>query len=609
MTMPSSGSEEEIYSRSKPTSNNEKRDRPKRRPRRKQGPSDSPKKGTTTDRKKLLRRYASNVTPARVYLFNFFFYSAFGSLMPFMPVFFKLLGFSSLQNGILFAVRPLISFWWGPLIASFATSSKFRSLILFTCVAGAIASTFCISVVRTNDGGILKAVDCGPTAPKHIGVAENQQKNYSLLHHFKSERRKNKTFHMTKHVNNTSGEPYNWKKYIKDTGKKLLHRLKEGILMKNMFLSVLLLTTISEIFMSPTLHIAQASIKFKSNQPLLNNLCLNRVFSKIGMTVSALSISYVAWKYRCIFKNVHYFYFHFYGFLATGCITTMISLILPRESPKRTSFVTMVCNSCLSVVFDWNNFGYIFGLWIAGIAEGAISAFILWYASENGASEIIIGALVALAMVTDMVLHFSVGFSMKWIGHTGLLSIGIFFMSVQFFILTRVTNPLYMIPTQLLSGAASCCVRSSFIGCAQSNGSKEMEKVMFFVFQAAYMGLGLGLGGIFVSMPFYVFGPQKTFSALSIMAVVYSMFYAMIQIIQCSRHRRRPKKMMYTKLNTCDPKGDWLVDALIEEEEQQLKKDTASLEEGEISNTESHGDREIANNNESNGEGDKLPVT
>ena len=159
----------------------------------------------------------------------------------------------------------------------------------------------------------------------------------------------------------------------------------------------------------------------------------------------------------------------------------MISLVLPRESPKRTSFVAMVCNSCLSVVFDWNNFGYIFGLWIAGIAEGAISAFILWYASENGASEIIIGALVALAMVTDMVLHFSVGFSMKWIGHTGLLSIGIFLMSAQFFILTRVTNPLYMIPTQLLYGAASCCVRSSFIGCAQSNGSKEMEKVMFFV--------------------------------------------------------------------------------------------------------------------------------
>ena len=530
--------------------------------------------------------------------------------MPFMPVFFKLLGFSSLQNGILFAVRPLIAFWWGPLIASFATSSRFRSLILFSCVAGAIASTFCISVVRTNDGGILKAVDCGPDVPKHIGVTGNQQTNSSLIHHFTSGGRKNKTLYNTKkHVNNTSEEPYNWKTYIKNTGKKLLHQLKKGILMKNMFLSVLLLTTISEIFMSPTLHIAQASIKFKSNQPLLNNLCLNRVFSKIGMTVSALTISYVAWKYQCIFKNVHYFYFHFYGFLATGCVTTMISLILPRESPKRTSFVTMVCNSCLSVVFDWNNFGYIFGLWIAGIAEGAISAFILWYASENGASEIIIGALVALAMVTDMVLHFSVGFSMKWIGHTGLLSIGIFLMSVQFFILTRVTNPLYMIPTQLLCGAASCCVRSSFIGCAQSNGSKEMEKVMLFVFQAAYMGLGLGLGGVFVSMPYYVFGPNKTFSALSIMAVIYSMFYAIIQIIQCSRHHRRPKKMMYTKLNTCDPKGDWLVDALIEEEQQQLKEDAVSLEEGEVSNTESHGDREIVNNNEGDEEVDKVPVT
>ena len=574
-----SDSDEEIFNR---YATNDRRARPK-------------KKMLTLKRKKSKDKQSrpSNfiIASPRVYLFNFFLFSSLGSLMPFLPVFFKLLGFTSLQNGILFAVRPLISFWWGPFSASLATSTRYRQLLLFVFVAGAVASTFCLSVVRTNDGGILSNANC-----KQIIQGANDRGLTRIWHatkkpHYFPENSTGFTTWKLSSDNDTT--PYSWKTYIKNTSKKIYHQLQKGIVMKNLFLSVFILTVASELFLSPALHVTQASIKFTSRQPLLNNQCLNRVFCKIGMTVAALSISYVAWKYECIFKNVHYFYFHFYGFLATGCITAMTSLALPTESPQKTSFFKMVCNSFISVVFDWGNFVYIFGLWIAGIAEGTISAYLLWYATVNGASEIVIGILVSLAIVTDMMLHFTVGFSMKWIGHMGLLSVGIFLLSIQFFILVNVSNPYYMVPTQLLFGIASCCIRSSFIGCANSNGTKEIEKVLFFVFQASYMGLGLGLGGIFVSMPYFVFGAQKTFSALGVMTAMYSLLFFLVQLITCKRKRRtqRSDKGMYTKLNTCEPNSDWLVDAMREDEEEEETKKTQEehfmVEENEVSNTES----------------------
>lgn len=564
-----------------------------------------------TSKKDSRANQTLDIAPARVYIFNFFLFSSLGSLMPFLPVFFKLLGFTSLQNGLLFAIRPLISFWWGPLASSFVTSSKYRKLLLFMFVAGTVASTFCLSVIRANEGWILTDASCNPNTYSIRTMIHNQSM-YGAVTKEHQNSLVNGSMHSPSHIlTHNDTMPYSWKTYIKDTSRKIYHRLEKGIVLKTLFTSVLLLTVVSELCLSPSLHVTQASIKFTSRQPVLNSQCINRVFCKIGMAVASVSISYVAWKYQCIFKNVHYFYFHFYGFLITGCFTAMITLVLPTARPQRTSFVAIVCNHVLSLVFKWDNFGYIFGLWIAGISEGTINAYLLWYASENGATEIIMGVLVFLAIVTDMLLHFTVGASMKWIGHMGLLSVGIFLLSIQLFILASVTTPYYMVPTQLLFGLASCCIKSSFIGGTNSNGTKEMEKVLFFVFQAAYMGLGLGVGGIFVSLPFFVFGAQKTFSALAVLTASYSLLFAIIQLIACKKRSKADtlNKQMYTKLNTYEPNSDWLVDAINEEEHQsrEVDKEGTMIEKSE--NTEPEHDRDTGNNNKDEMEMKMLAVT
>ena len=548
------------------------------------------------------------MTPARVYVFNFFLFSALGSLMPFLPVFYGLLGFSSLENGLLYAVRPLISFWWGPLCASVATSTKFRQLLLFLCVAGAITSTFCVSVVRTNEGGILKLPSCQfgggalPSSNHLIKLDLNSSVGHIepiipwtkvLLHNHTvmiDSKESNKTSFDTKG---------SWKTYITKSSMVFYRKLKRGIILKNLFWYILMLTAASELFMSPALHMAQATIKHNKQQSFFSNICLNRVFSKIGMAVSAISISYIAWKYQCMFKNVHYFYFHFYGFLATGCITAVVSLTLPRENPSKNSFLRIVGKGCGYVLSDVSILAYLFGLWVAGMAEGALNAYLVWFAASNGASELIIGMLVAIALITDVVLHWSVGFATKWIGHSGLLCSGIILMSIQFFVLTKVANPVYLIPCQLLCGLASSCIKSSLVSCAQANGSKEMEKILCFMFQGAYLGLGLGLGGAFVSMPYFVFGPVKTFTGLAIFTSCYSVLHIIIQCVACKWNSSRPKKAMYRKVDLCDENnGDWLVDALEEDQLQDAKEDFIIVEESEISNTETQAaEREKINNN------------
>lgn len=65
--------------------------------------------------------------------FYFFFFSAFGSLFPLMAVYFKQMGMSATQSGILIGIRPLIEFlsapFWGSLADRFR---KGKWMILFS---------------------------------------------------------------------------------------------------------------------------------------------------------------------------------------------------------------------------------------------------------------------------------------------------------------------------------------------------------------------------------------------------------------------------------------------------------------------------------------------
>eukprot|EP00794_Sanderia_malayensis_P001195 gene1195-567_t len=525
---------------------------------------------------KEISKTGFSLTSARAYAFNFFLFSALGSLMPFLPIFYGLLGFTSLENGLLYGVRPLISFWCGPMMASVATSTKYRGLMLFLCIAGAIASTFSLSTVHSNDAGILvPSSSCLSSSSSSPLLSEIVFPSMKYADHqiFTNTTQQSSS-------NSTLNDLYNgtalntWRSYLKHSGKVFYHKLQKGLVLKNLFLYVLGLTIVSEFFLSPTLHIAQACIKHNRNQSLFTNICLNRVFSKIGMMVSAITISFIAYRYQCLFSHVHYFYFHFYGFLATGCVTVMAALVLPREAPCKNSFLKTMCIGWCYALSSWSSVGYIFGLWVAGMAEGAINAYLLWFAASNGASEMLIGMLVTIAIMTDMVLHFSVGMSTKWIGHSGLLCCGVFFMSIQFFILSQINNPLYLIPSQLLCGLASSCIKASLVSCSQANGSKEMEKTLCFVFQSAYLGVGLGVGSVLVSLPYYVFGPKRTFIGLAIFTAAYTVIHILINCFSCKKNANRTKRGTYTQVATHEINGrDWLLDALEEEgsENEELK--------------------------------------
>lgn len=98
--------------------------------------------------------------------FYFLFFSAVGSLFPYLAIFYKQLGLSARQTGVLIGVRPVLqlasSLSWG-IIADKSNKSRY---IFLTSIAGWLCANFSLSLVKhvadnglCRDNGSLTAFD------------------------------------------------------------------------------------------------------------------------------------------------------------------------------------------------------------------------------------------------------------------------------------------------------------------------------------------------------------------------------------------------------------------------------------------------------------------
>uniref|UniRef100_A0AAY5KTU7 Major facilitator superfamily associated domain-containing protein n=1 Tax=Esox lucius TaxID=8010 RepID=A0AAY5KTU7_ESOLU len=113
-------------------------------------------------------------------VFYFFFYAAYGSLHPLLPVYFKQLGMNASQSGLLVGIRYFIEFCSAPFWGMVADRFKKGKVVL-------IFSVFCWLVFNCGIGFIkpasmtcveMKPTGGPPTSPSHLNQSANHSRNH-----------------------------------------------------------------------------------------------------------------------------------------------------------------------------------------------------------------------------------------------------------------------------------------------------------------------------------------------------------------------------------------------------------------------------------------------
>lgn len=312
--------------------------------------------------------------------------------MTFLPLYFKQLGLSAAQTGLLVGIRPLCQAIGAPFWGILADKYKRRKTILVLGASAWLIKNMLILVIRPSHQVCVATVgNESHLVTKRDSLVDSQQKAVPL----------SSTVHTTLAL---TGTPDKEKYFIQVENGKLL----------NIFYILLVLVIIGELFGS-ILHpiLDGCTVDFLGNER--KSYGRLRFWGSVGMVVTSLTVGLVINHYTrqyCgqIRKNYFIAFYFFAGFMAVTIAFLFSVKIVYCEGPKQS----------LSAIKELFNSRVKFSFWFAaislGISDGFQSDFNSWFLDDLKASSFEVGLAAALHFVLSALCYFVANFALERLG-------------------------------------------------------------------------------------------------------------------------------------------------------------------------------------------------
>ena len=337
-------------------------------------------------------------------------YGAFGCLMTFLPLYFKQLGLSAAQTGLLVGIRPLCQAIGAPFWGVLADKYKRRKTILLLGASAWLIKNMLILVIRPSHQVCVATVgNESHIVTKRDSLVDSQHKAVRVP--------LSSTVHTALAL---TGTPDKEKYFIQVDNGELL----------NIFYILLVLVIIGELFGS-ILHpiLDGCTVDFLGNER--KSYGRLRFWGSVGMVVTSLSVGLVINHYTRQYcgetrKNYSIAFYFFAGFMAVTIAFLFSVKIVYCEGPKQS----------LSAIKELFNSRVKFSFWFAaislGISDGFQSDFNSWFLDDLKASSFEVGLAAALHFVLSALCYFVANFALERLGYIITIAAGLVLYIVLF---------------------------------------------------------------------------------------------------------------------------------------------------------------------------------
>lgn len=335
-------------------------------------------------------------------------YGAFGCLMTFLPLYFKQIGLSAAQTGLLVGMRPLCQAIGAPFWGILADKYKRRKAILLLGASAWLIKNMLILAFRPSHQICVVTVGNESNIAKRDTLVDPRGDTFDINSTVQS-------------VLAASSSPPNKSKYfIQVDNAELL----------DIFYILLILVVVGELFGS-ILH------------PLLDGCTVDflgeerksygrlRLWGSVGMVLTNLMVGLVinhhTRKY-CgeIYKNYFIAFYFFAAFMVVTIVFLFFVKIVYCDGPKEP----------LSAVRDLFNSRTKFSFWFAavclGISDGFQSDFNSWFLDDLKATSFEVGLAAALHFVCSALSFFIANFILERLGYAVTMAAGLALYIVLF---------------------------------------------------------------------------------------------------------------------------------------------------------------------------------
>uniref|UniRef100_A0A4W4FML0 Major facilitator superfamily associated domain-containing protein n=1 Tax=Electrophorus electricus TaxID=8005 RepID=A0A4W4FML0_ELEEL len=505
-------------------------------------------------------------------VFYFFFYAAYGSLYPLLPVYYRQLGMNPSYSGLLVGIRYFIEFcsapFWG-VVADRYRKGKVVLLfsvfcwVVFNCGIGfvkpaamncrlvnPVTTTLAPTVTSTNGTSAPTVTSTnGTLAPVVASTVANGNGTTLPLGsstNLTSVDGSCSTSTLPPVQSTTTASPL-----LPTTATQPQHVIDYNPdQVEAIFLLLLLVVIIGEFFSAPAVTIVD-TVTLQYLGPHRDRYGLQRMWGSLGWGLAMLTVGIaidhthgvrvIAGVAGCVPPDYHNYLVAFavFGVLmvtALGVGTRFqFNTRTPEEGEGRQNQTDSQTGDCRPVGAEnaappsGEEFRYmellrllcgvrystvLFVAWFMGFGYGYVFTFLYWHLEDLDGSATLFGVCSILSHLSELAAYFTSHKLIELVGHVRVLYIGLACNTARYLYISYLHNAWTVLPMEVLQGVTHAAVWAACISYLSAAVPPSLRTSAQGILQGLHLGLGRGcgamVGGVFVDY----FGAARTFRGL-----------------------------------------------------------------------------------------------
>lgn len=457
--------------------------------------------------------------------FYFFFFSGWGSLLPYLALYFKQLLLTPTQVGILMGLKPFVNFLviplWGAIVDRFNKSR----LVLIVSLVALIIATFSICLVPPpvqrkilthklcNDTEKLNRVtdlDSEMSEPEIDKMVEDNKDKYRLV------------------VDNafTEGNPWPLNAIVN-------FKALEGTYIdsKRCFITLFIITFIGTLISSPSLALVDTAT-MQLLGPNTHKYGMQRLTGSIGWGLGA---SVVGASLRTTHKCDHNrrvevvdfipCFYSFAGLMTTALVIATRFRFSDDNKPEKKN---VGLRGGLQALRNSKYLMFLFTALYLGFLMAFIKTFLFWHLKDLGGPQLLFSVISAVNCFAEVSMYFLSSKLIKYIGHARVLYLGLICYSIRLLYYAFIKNPWYVLPVEILPGITTAAVWAACLSYVSQNSKPGAKTTMQCILHGVHWGLGYGAGEIIGGILVHRFGAPVTFVIFGILCILILLLYILI---------------------------------------------------------------------------------
>ncbi|XP_064616782.1 major facilitator superfamily domain-containing protein 6-like protein B [Liolophura sinensis] len=339
-------------------------------------------------------------------------------------------------------------------------------------------------------------------------------------------------------------------------------------LRKQLFLTVLAILVIGEIFCSPVEKVADDSwYDFLDEVDDLEKYGRQRLLTSFAFIIFPILTTLLVDFTPCsLGSSLNHQSIHFYMFGGCLGLTFVVAMFYPVPTPGKRKYVSKVIKGCRVLCCNGRNFLFIITVFVMGVIYST-SNYLFWVVQDLGGKELPMGVAVAVAAFSEFPMLIFSDRLVKKLSHSGVITLAMAFLAVRQLYYSFLWTNWAVVPIEILHSVTHTAMWWAMLSNPDFAISTPVDRSIRSILSSLYFGVGYGAGSFMFGFVFEKFGHVILYRGAAILVASWMILFVIINRCIPTKTRIRYAKLLQAEDGNLsdssnDFQEDWLEKAL-----------------------------------------------